>query len=286
MRKTILALALATLSLSVAACGSTQPTASGPTTPAATGSGSLSANPCTANPAVKTAGTLTVGTSFPYYKPFKAGPKDNPTGFEADIAHDLATLMGLSNVAWSVATFDSLYAPGPKKFDLAMDEISYTTDRAKVVDFSDPYYMIQQGLLVQTGSPIESAHTIADLQKYRFGAQTGTTGLDYIKNTIKPAKVSQYDDTVTAGQALSNGQIDAVVIDVPIAIPMTDQFPNLKVIGQFLTNESYAMVFEKGSALVPCVNQSLAAMKSDNTLKTLTDKYFPGTTADLPVFSP
>src|SRR3989449_1390351 len=110
-----------------------------------------------------------------------------------------------------------------------MAEISYTAERATVVDFSDAYYTIQQGLLVKKGTPIESAHTIAALKPYRFGAQTGTTGLDFIKNTIKPSKISQYNDTITAGQALSNGQIDAVVIDVPIAIPMTTQFTNLEV---------------------------------------------------------
>src|SRR5207245_9430202 len=138
--------------------------------------------------------------------------------------------------------------------------------------------------LVKKGTRIAGAHTIADLKPYRFGAQTGTTGLDFIKKTIKPAKINQYDDTVTAGQALSNGQIDAVVIDVPIAIPMTQQFKNTQVIGQFLTNESYSMTFEKGNALVPCINQALAAMKSDGSLKSLTDKYFPGTTANIPVF--
>jgi polar amino acid transport system substrate-binding protein len=129
------------------------------------------------------------------------------------------------------------------------------------------------------------AHTVADLQPYHFGAQAGTTGLDYIKDTIKPAKISEYNDTVTAGQALSLGQIDAVVIDVPIAIPMTDQFKNTEVIGQFITNEGYSMAFEKGSPLVQCVNQALAAMKTDGSMTALTDQYFPGTTADIPVFS-
>jgi polar amino acid transport system substrate-binding protein len=140
--------------------------------------------------------------------------------------------------------------------------------------------------LVKQFTPITNAHSIADLQPYRFGAQTGTTGLDYIKDTIKPAKVQQYDDTNTAGQALSNGQIDAVVIDVPIAIPMTKQFKNLEVIGQFITNEGYAMTLEKGNPLQACVNSSLDALKQDGTLKTLTDKYFPNEkeAANLPVF--
>jgi polar amino acid transport system substrate-binding protein len=268
---------IAVFALILTACGSTmtpaKPRASGPST-----------NPCSPAP-VQTAGTLTVGTSYPYYKPFKSGPRNNPSGFEADVAHAVAMRLSLASVAWSVSPFESLYAPAPKKWDLAMDEISYTAERAKVVDFSDPYYTIQQGLLVRKGTPISNAHSIADLKPYRFGAETATTGLDFIKNMIKPAKISEYDATVTAGQALSNGQIDAVVIDVPIAIPMTQQFPSLQVIGQFMTNESYAMTFVKGNSLVQCVDQSLAAMKSDGTLKTLTDKYFPGTTADIPVFS-
>jgi polar amino acid transport system substrate-binding protein len=279
MKRAFLGIATGVLVLTMAACGSTIETTR-PTTPVG---GSASANPCS-SPPVTVPGTLTVGTSYPYYKPFKSGPKENPTGFEGELAHALATKMGLSTVVWSVSPFEALYAPGPKAWDLAMDEISYTTQRAQVVDFSDPYYTIQQGLLVRTGTPIASAHTIADLKPYHFGAQSGTTGLDFIKNTIKPAKISEYDDTVTAGQALSLGQIDAIVIDVPIAIPMTQQFKNTQVIGQFLTNESYNMTLVKGSPLLPCVNSALTALKGDGTLKALTDKYFPGTTADIPVF--
>ena len=283
MRRSLLAIVLS-LGLGAGACASTKTPTTQPSSPGGQTASSPSSDPCTTSPPVKTAGTLTVGTSFPYYKPFKMGPKENPSGFEGDLAHALAGKLNLTSVVWSVAPFESLYAPGPKPFDFAMDEISFTADRAKVVDFSDAYYAIQQGLLVKKGTPIASAHTIADLKPYHFGAQAGTTGLAYIQKTIKPKKISEYNDTVTAGQALSLGQIDAVVIDVPIAIPMTEQFKNTAVIGQFLTNETYNMAFVKGSALVPCVNEALAAMKSDGSLKALTDKYFPGTTADIPVF--
>jgi polar amino acid transport system substrate-binding protein len=280
MRRVLLSLSVWVLALGMAACATNTPT-----TTASKSAGTGSPNPCS-SPPLKTAGTLTVGTSFPYYKPFKSGPKENPTGFEGDLAHAIATKMGLSTVVWSISPFDALYAPGPKKFDFAMDEISFTTARAQVVDFSDPYYTIQQGLLVRTGTPITNAHTIADLKAFKFGAEVGTTGLDFIKNTIMPTpKVSEYDTTVAAGQALSLGQIYAVVIDVPIAIPMTSQFKDTQVIGQFMTNESYNLAFEKGNPLVACVNQVLAGMNTDGSLKALTDQYFPGTTADIPVFS-
>lgn len=286
MRKALIAIA-ATAVLGMAGCASENPQVSGPSSVAGgvTPTTSVSTSPCQ-NARVKTPGTLSIGTSYPYYRPFKFGSRNDPTGFEGELAKDIARKMGLSQVKWVIGTFESLYAPGPKSWDVAMDEISIKPERAKVVDFSDRYYTIQQGLLVRKGTPITGARTVADLKPYTFGAQSGTTGLDYIKNVIKPAKVQQYDDTNTAGQALSNGQIDAVVIDVPIALPMTQQFKNLQVIGQFLTNEGYGMTLEKGNPLLACVNFALAALRADGTLKALTDKYFPNEkdAARLPVF--
>lgn len=238
----------------------------------------------TENLTLKESGTLTVGTSFPYYEPFKSGPKKDPAGFEPDIVADLAQRMGLSNVAWSIHSFESLYAPGSKSYDFSMDQISITEDRAKVVDFSDPYYRIQQGLLVREGEPIEDAATIDELKQYKFGAQAGTTGLSYIKDVIQPDdQPNQYNDTKDAAQALANGQIDAVVIDVPIAIPLTQDYEGTTVAAQFITDEGYGMVFEKGSPLVQCVNQALGEMEDDGTLKQLQDEWLPELAVDIKV---
>ena len=247
------------------------------------GGGGSSSSPTAVQLNTLTPGTLLVGSCLAY-KPFEYYQGGQLVGFDVEIMAAIADKLGLK-LEWKKADFSTIFtALAAHSFDAVAAASTIKPDRLQVVDFSDPYYTIQQGLLVKKGTPIESAHTIADLKPYRFGAQTGTTGLDFIKNTIKPAKISQYNDTITAGQALSNGQIDAVVIDVPIAIPMTTQFTNLEVIGQFLTNESYAMTFVKGNPLLACVNQALAAMKADSTLKTITDKSFPGTTADIPVF--
>jgi polar amino acid transport system substrate-binding protein len=242
-------------------------------------------DPCAAeNLAVKESGTLTVGTSFPYYEPFKSGPRKNPDGFEPDIVNDLAQRLGLSEVAWSIHSFESLYAPGSKDYDFSMDQISITEDRAQVVDFSEPYYKIQQGLLVQEGTPIEEASTIDELKQYKFGAQAGTTGLTYIKDVIQPDdQPNQYNDTKDAAQALANGQIDAVVIDVPIAIPLTEDYAGTTVAAQFITDEGYGMVFEKGSPLVDCVNEALQAMTDDGTLQQLQDEWLPELAVDIKV---
>jgi polar amino acid transport system substrate-binding protein len=238
----------------------------------------------TENLAVKEPGTLTAGTSFPYYEPFKSGQRQNPDGFEPDIVAELAERMGLSEVAWAIGSFESLYAPGSKSYDFAIDQISITEDRAQVVDFSDPYYLIQQGLLVREGTPIESAATIDELKQYKFGAQAGTTGLTYTQDVIQPDdQPNQYNDTKDAAQALANGQIDAVVIDVPIAIPLTGDYEGTTVAAQFITDEGYGMTFEKGSPLVPCVNEALGAMTNDGTLQQLQDQWLPELAVDIKV---
>lgn len=230
-------------------------------------------------------GTLTVGTSYPYYRPFKSGPRTNPEGFEPDVAAEVAQRLGQDEVAWEIAPFDSLYAPGTKPYDFAMDQISITPEREEVVDFSEPYYRIQQGLLVNEGTPIAEASTIEELQQYRFGAQVGTTGLTYIEQQIQPDEPpSKYNDTNDAAQALAVDQIDAVVIDVPIAIPLTEQFPGTMVAGQFITDEGYGLAFHSaGGELLPCVNEALAAMEQDGTLQQLQNEWLPELDVDIPV---
>jgi polar amino acid transport system substrate-binding protein len=230
-------------------------------------------------------GTLTAGTSYPYYKPFKQGPRPNPDGFEPDIVEELSSRLGLEGVQWAIAPFESLYAPGEKAYDFSIDQISITPERQEVVDFSEPYYLIQQGLLVQEGEPIQGATTIEELKGYRFGAQTGTTGLQLIEEQIQPEEPpNQYSDTNDAAQALSVGQIDAVVIDVPIAIPLTEQFPGTTVAAQFITNEGYGLAFpEKGGELLPCVNQALGEIEGDGTLQELQNRWLPELDVSIPV---
>lgn len=284
MRRSLLAL-VAVLALALGACG---PVDQGQSQAGGDGQGDQGGNgggdSCDPAP-VTNPGTLTVGTSFPYYAPFKSGDRNNPKGYEPDIAEEIAQRLGLENVEWSIAPFESLYAPGTKPFDFAMDQISITPARAKVVDFSRPYYLIQQGLLVRAGTPITNAQTIADLRQYKFGAQAGTTGLTYIEEQIQPTEPPNvYNDTVDAAQALSVGQIDAVVIDVPIAIPLTNQYKGTVVAGQFIVDEGYGLAFpEQDSELLPCVNQALAEMEQDGTLDRLRQKWLPRLSIDIPV---
>jgi polar amino acid transport system substrate-binding protein len=242
------------------------------------------------------AGKLTIGTSNPAFPPWFGGSEKAPwkvsdprsgQGFESAVAYAVAKQLGFTNaeVDWKVVPFNVSFAPGPKKFDFDINQISYVPARAKVVDFSDSYYNVNQALVVVKGTPIAKATSIAALKPYKFGAQLGTTSYDYIVNNIKPAKKPAVFDTNDAAvAALKNKQIDGLVVDLPTAFYVTAvQVPTGKILGQFPTvgmPEHFGMVFEKGNSLVSCVNDALAKLRTDGTLASLQAKWLQ---ADAPV---
>ena len=234
-------------------------------------------------------GQLTIGTDNPAYPPWFGGKQKAPwkvsdpksgQGFESAVAYAVAGKLGFakSEVKWVVVPFNTSYAPGPKKFDFDINEISYTPARAKVVDFSNSYYDVNQAIVVKKGTKIATAKSVADLKPYKLGVQIGTTSYQYIKDHIKPSQQpAVYDTNDAAVAALKNGQTDALVVDLPTAFYVTAaQVPNSEILGQFptsATGQHFGMVFQKGNSLVSCVNQGLAKLKSAGTLKQIQDKW-------------
>jgi polar amino acid transport system substrate-binding protein len=234
-------------------------------------------------------GQLTVGTDNPAYPPWFGGAEKSPwkvsdprsgQGFESAVTYAVATKLGFAKneVNWIVVPFNTSFAPGPKKFDFDINEISYTPARAKVVGFSDSYYNVNQAVVAKRGTKIAQAQSTADLQPYKLGAQIGTTSYQYIKEFIKPSKQPAVFDTNDAAvAALKNGQIDGLVVDLPTAFYVTAaQVPNSKIVGQFPTGnagERFGMVFEKGNKLVGCVNHALNQLKADGSLQKIQEKW-------------
>jgi len=227
---------------------------------------------------LKQDGTLTVGAEFPVAG-FVQLPIDNPKGFEVDFAKALAKQLGVPTVKWVNTPFSGLFSPAPKNFDVAINEITITPKRAKVVDFSDPYFDANQGFLVTKGGPGEQAKSIADMKDLQFGFQATTTGGDYIKDTIKPNKQPrEYTTLGAATRALANGQIDAFVMDVAIGSKIVQQLPNdVAMTGQFQTGEHYGALMQKGTSLRPKINAAIAKLKSSGRLAAMREKWFPGT---------
>jgi polar amino acid transport system substrate-binding protein len=249
------------------------------TTPQTTGG--QGRNPCNPPP-LKTAGQLTVGAELLNYPPFLIGKSTNPppTGFEADLVNEIARRLQL-RVVWRNTAFDSLFAPGAKKWDFGVSQITITPEREQAVDFSIGYLVADQSLLAREGTPIANARTIADVKPYKLGGEAGTTGVAFAKRTIKPDQpISEFDTTADAGQAVKSGTIDGQIIDLPIAwgIMRESKTVPLKIVGQFQTNEHYGAAFERGSPLKKCVDQVIQAITADGFLKRIQDKWLPGTT--------
>lgn len=219
-------------------------------------------------------GTLTVATDKPAYPPwFKDDPQDY-TGYEGDVASEVARRMDLP-IKWVVEPFNKSYAPGAKDYDFDINQITITPERERAVDFSDGYFDNAQGILTLKDSPVADAKSVADLKSARLGAQVGTTGLDFINQSVQPETDPKvYDSTNDAKSALEGGQIDAIVTDLVTTVYLQDfEIDGSKVVGQYPRNEEFGMLFEQGNPLVGCVDQVLGEMKSDGTLKELQKKH-------------
>jgi polar amino acid transport system substrate-binding protein len=240
---------------------------------------------------LKNPGTLTVGTDSPAFEPwFSDNDPSNGEGFESAVAYAVAEELGFmaQDVEWVKVRFNNSYKPGPKEFDFDINQISISEAREKAVDFSDGYYSAAQGVIALKGSPAADATSVADLAGYKLGAQTGTTSLTAIRDVIQPEEDPLvFNDTNAAKQALQNGQVDAILADVPTAFYITAvEIPKGTIIGQFQPEtgeqEEFGMLFEEGSDLVPCVNEALATLRDNGTLADIEQQWLSDV-VDVPV---
>jgi polar amino acid transport system substrate-binding protein len=272
MRKLALSIAL-TGSLVLAACGGDS-SSSDSTAAAGAGTG----NECTAGKTL-TENTLTIGTGNPAYSPWVENDKpESKEGFEAAVAYAVAAELGFADAAvkWVRTGFDEAVQPGKKNFDFNLQQFSINEERKKTVSFSDSYYSTNQAVVALEGSSAIGATSIADLKDVKFGAQAGTTSLDFITNVIKPsAEPFAYDDNAGAKAALEAKQIDAIVVDLPTAFYIAAvELTGASVVGQFpasasTTPDQFGLVFDLDNALVSCVNTALATLKDNGTLATI-----------------
>lgn len=237
------------------------------------------------------AGKLTVGTDKPAYAPWFVD--DDPTsgkGFESAVAYAVAKRLGYDKgaVDWQTVPFNNAFAPGAKKFDFDINQISISTERKRAVAFSSGYYDVRQAVIALKGSKAARAKSLADLRDVRLGAQVGSTSLDVVSNTIRPtrrAAVFQKNDF--AKTALKNGQVDAIVTDLPTAFYITSaEVTDAKVVGQFAVTgrakEQFGLVLDKASRITGCVSAAVDALRKDGTLAAL-EKRWLADAVDAPV---
>lgn len=268
-RRVIAAGTAALFALALTACASEDNSASEETT------SSAAADSCaTENLALLESGVLTIGTDKPAYEPwFKNDDPTNGEGFESAVAYAVAEQLGFAKdkVKWVTAPFNTVIAPGQKNFDFDINQVSITEERKQAVDFSSGYYDVKQALITLKTSKFANAKTLAELKDAKIGGQVGTTSYKVITDLIKPTKApGAFDTNDIAKQALSNGQIDALIVDLPTAFYITAvELPKGKIVGQFETtnsSEQFGLVLNKDSKLTKCVTAAVDALRANGKL--------------------
>jgi polar amino acid transport system substrate-binding protein len=216
-------------------------------------------------------GQLLVGTDTPY-PPFEIGQPPDITGYDIEVGRAVAEKLGLQPT-FQDTSFDTIFRDlSQGKFDFVLAATTITPDREQKVDFSDPYYAADQALVVTPGSDIK---TVEDLDGKTVGAQDGTTGETYANDETDASDVRGFPEGPDAINALKAGQVDATVIDQPVAVDALEKAGGIEIATTIPTGELYGIpVAQDNDALREQINKALQEMKDDGTIAELYQKYF------------
>lgn len=267
----ILALTMCTAMLT--ACGggnSTTTSSTGSAAPAPTTSAATSEAGADEGYKLVKEGTLTMATNA-QFPPYEYYDGKDIIGIDADIAKAIADKMGLE-LKIEDMEFDSIItAVSTGKADLGLAGMTVDPDRQKNVDFSDPYATGVQVIIVKEDSTIAKPD---DLKGKKIGVQLATTGDQYATGDYGKDSVVQYNKGSDAVMALTQGQVDAVIIDNEPAKSYVEANKGLKILDTKYVTENYAACISKdNTGLTKAVNKALAELKADGTLQKIVDKY-------------
>ena len=216
-------------------------------------------------------GTLTVGTDTPF-PPFEIGQPPNISGYDIEVMNAVAENLGLEP-EYTDTGFGTIFRDTANgQFDTAAAASTITKGRENAVDFTAPYYEAQQALLVPEDSDIAS---VDDLAGATVGAQDGTTGETYANDETDAAEVRGFPEGPNAISALVTGQVDAVIIDQPVAVDAIEKQGGFEIAEEIPTNELYGFaVAPDNDALREAMDEALGTIKEDGTLDALYEEYF------------
>lgn len=298
--KKLIALGLsAVLCLGLAACGNGGETNS----PAPSGSAPADTAPADTEPADTTPADSTstgdygefttieegklimvTNASFPPYE--MTDDDNNIIGIDPEIAQAIADKLGLELVIDNIDFDAALLSVQEGRADVMLAGLTYREDRDLVMDFTDSYATGVQVIIVREGDTT-IAGTNDDLQlvdadgnvleDIQIGVQRGTTGELYCQDAHGTDHVTSLDNGSVAVQALLNGQVDCVVIDIGPAQEYVEATPGLKIVEGAYTIEDYCVGVDEGNtALLEAVNKALNEMIDDGTVEEIMDQYIGG----------
>ena len=285
MKKLTALLLGAAMAFSLAACSGTDSSSSESTAPESSSAAEDTSSEASSEEASSTAsaetasydvetvedGVLIMSTNAafpPYEMTNDAGEYE---GIDVEMAGEIAKRLGLELEIDDMDFDSALLAVQQGKSDIAMAGITVSEDRLLVMDFSDSYANGVQVIIVPEDSDIASPD---DLEGQLIGTQRATTGNIYCVDEYGEDAVITYDNGLTAVQALTNGQLDCVIIDNAPAQSFVEANPGLKILDTAFAEEDYAIGVAKGNTqLLDAINSILAEMEADGTTQAIVDKY-------------
>ena len=235
----------------------------------------------TPDPSLLRDSTLTVCTSYPY-EPFEFEQDGELVGFDIDLVAEVAKELDvdLSYVNEDFEEIASGKLLNANFCDIGVAAVSIDGDRARVVDFSSPYFNAAQVMVVQKGSGINSLNATAG---GRIAVQEGTTGETYATDHAPPnTQIVRFEKVEDVDSALSGGTVDAGIYDNNIVGGAIERHPNFEVVAEFDTGEQYGMAVKKDGNvdLLRVVNQVLSDIQENGRYDEIYEKWFGKTKAE------
>lgn len=213
---------------------------------------------------------LTVGSDIPY-PPFEQGKAGHYTGFDIELMEAIGEKIG-REPEFQDTSFETIFRDVQQgKFDAVISAATITEEREKAVDFSNPYYLSEQALLVKEGSPFKE---LKELEGKTVGVQQGTTGQELAKEELGGSEIRPYPEGPDAVNALKNGTVEGVVIDAPVA-ENAEQAGGVEVAEKIPTEEDYGIAVAQGNTeLLEEINKGLEEVEKDGTYTKIFEKWF------------
>lgn len=214
---------------------------------------------------------LTVGSDIPY-PPFEQGKKGSYTGFDVELMEAIGKEIG-REPEFIDSSFETIFRDlAQGKFEAVMSAATITEEREKVVNFSLPYYLSEQAILVKEGSSITG---LSDLKGKVVGAQQGTTGLELGKEKAEASELRPFPEGPDADNALKAGTVEAVIIDAPVAKKQAEELGGIEIVEKVPTEETYGIAIAKeNTELLEQINEGLKQAVEDGSYAKVYEKWF------------
>ena len=196
-------------------------------------------------------------------------------GFDVDVVAEICKRINcVPN--WVTTAWDGIFpALANGEFDMVVSGVTITEERDKIVDFSDPYIIVQQGILMRVS---DKGATIDDFKSgaMKLASQNGTTNAALGEELVGRDNLALFDSFNNAVIAVQNGDVDGVIIDSTSAAAYEQEFAGELSVGiTGLSSDPLGLVFQEGDPMQDDFNEGLAAIIADGTLQKLTIKWCP-----------